>query len=190
MIIQSNFKLEKWLKEFERIGSDILYLKRNNTDFLQLAALFNDKKLDQNFWEFAKRNYVSCMSMAIRRIAGTYRDGISLYKLLVDLRDNAKSVTRTWFLKEWPGAKNESIFVNFFGSDLSLKDSVVTGYIEELDITTKAIRDRADQFEAHIDLNPKMDSQPTFNDIDKSVDIIVKIYKKFYYLFKQASINI
>jgi len=55
---------------------------------------------------------------------------------------------------------------------------------------TKPIRDRADQYEAHIDLNPKRDTDPTFNDLDQSIGIIVKLYKKYYYLFKQSSISI
>ena len=82
---QSNFKLEKWLRELDRIEADVVYLKFNNTEFLQLAKQFNDNALEPFLWDFAKRNYVSYMSMSIRRISGKYRDGVSLYKLLEEL---------------------------------------------------------------------------------------------------------
>jgi len=122
MTIQPNFKLEKWLKEFTRIESDIVRLKFNNDEFHNIAHRFNSRKLDVFYWEFAKRNYVSYMTMAVRRIAGTYRDGISLSKLLIDLRDNASTVTRKWFLIQWPGAIGESTFEDFLAkiSHLSL----------------------------------------------------------------------
>lgn len=190
MADQSIFKLEKWLRELKRLEADVVYLRFNNTDFIQLAKRFNDGKLEPYLWEFAKRNYISYMSMSIRRISGKYRDGVSLYKLINDIRVNAESVKRTWFLNEWPDGEKESLFLEFFGDDQSLKTEVLDKHLQILDTATKLIRDRADQFEAHIDMEPKLDALPTFNDIDNSVNVIGDIYQKYYYLLKQSSLSI
>ena len=187
---QSNFKLEKWLRELDRIEADVVYLKFNNTEFLQLAKQFNDNALEPFLWDFAKRNYVSYMSMSIRRISGKYRDGVSLYKLLEDIKDNAESITSSLFLQEWSGGKEESLFLEFFGTDKFLKESVINNHMEVLDKTTKLVRDRADQFEAHIDMKPKIESLPTFNNVDNCVEVITEIYKKLYYLLNQSSLSI
>ncbi len=187
---QQNFKLDKWKKEFKQVEVSVAYLRFNNTDFLNLSKRFNDGRLEPYLWEFARRNYVTYMSMAIRRLLDDHRDVVSLWKLLSDIEANAETVTRKWFLKEWPGGAHESTFLEFFGSGDFVQQSVVAGHKKQLDDATRSIRDRADKFEAHMDKKPKLKNTPTFNDIDNSVVVIAQIYKKYYYLFNQKSLTI
>ena len=55
---------------------------------------------------------------------------------------------------------------------------------------TRAIRDRANKFEAHKDKKQMLGSEPNFNDVDKAVAVICDLYKKYYYLLKQSSLSI
>ena len=187
---QANFKIDVWLRDLEAIQSNIVYLRFNNTDFKALADRFNKKRLEPYLWEFAKRNYITYMSMAIRRLVDNHRDARSLWKLIDDIEFNSEAFSRQWFLTQWAGGEHETPFLEFFGSSPVLQKSVISGHKLELETVTKSIRDRADKFEAHIDKKPKLKSIPTFNDIDNSVEIIAKLYKKYYYLLKQASLTI
>ncbi len=185
----ANFKLNKWQKELKSLMGDVVYLYQNNKEFLSLVDKWNNKSLDYEIWNFAKRNYVSYMSMAIRRLCDDHKDAISLWKLINDIQINASAVKRSWFLSEWPDGEGESLFIEFFDKEKVLKDSIVANHISNLENTTKSIRDRADKFEAHKDRNQKLPSEPVFNDIDKSVDVICELYKKYYYLLTQNSLS-
>ncbi len=186
----ANFKLEKWIKELKSLMGDVVYLKKNNEEFLALAGKWNNKKLDLDLWNFAKRNYVSYMSMAIRRLCDDHRDAISLWKLINDININASAIKSSWFLKEYPDGKNESLFKELFGDSPVLQTEVVTTHLQNLEASTKAIRDRADKFEAHKDKKPKLEVEPNFNDVDNAVEVICALYKKYYYLLTQSSLNI
>lgn len=187
---QQNFKLDKWKKEFKQLETSVVYLRLNNTDFLALSKRFNVGKLEPYLWEFAKKNYISYMSMAIRRLVDNHKDAVSLWKLLDDIEANSETVTRKWFLKEWPGGERESTFLEFFGSGTCLQKSVIVDHKRQLDDATKSVRERADKFEAHLDKKPKLKSIPTFNNIDNSTAVIAQIYKKYYYLLNQRSLTI
>lgn len=183
----ANFKLEKWLDELSRLTGDIAYLKKNNSEFLTLVKKWNNKKLEFELWNFTKRNYVSYMSMAIRRLCDNHKDSVSLWKLINDIQENSLAIKSSWFLKEWPDGEEETLFKHFFGNQKSVVESTVAKHKKLLEDTTKSITDRADQFEAHKDKNPKLEAQPNFNDIDKSVELICNLYNKYYYLLKQSS---
>lgn len=186
----ANFKLDKWISELKTLMGDVVYLQKNNTEFIQLAQKWNSKQLDIELWSFAKRNYVSYMSMAIRRLCDDHRDAISLWKLINDIKQNASSVKRIWFLKEWPDGKHETQFKEFFDNSPILQDDIVSKHIKSLEDSTKAIRDRADKFEAHKDKKQKLDVEPNFNDVDIAVKVICDLYEKYYYLLTQSSLSI
>ena len=59
-------------------------------------------------------------------------------------------------LSQWPDGAGESTFLEFFGSSPILSQSVVSKHKLELEVVTKLVIDRADQYEAHIDKNTKL----------------------------------
>ncbi|GEM_PF-2680017 len=180
----------KWITELELLQPDILYLKFNNSEFLALSQRYNLGELESYLWKFAKRNYITYMSMAIRRLVDKHKGVSSLWKLINDIEFCSNIVTTQWFLKKWPGGKGETIFTEFFGTGDTLQKNDVIKHKESLERITQTVRDRANQYEAHKDKKPKLKNPPTFQDIDQSVEIITIIYKKYYYLLKQASLTI
>lgn len=184
-----NFKISKWLKELKEIHDKVFFLNENNKYFHQLVKDFNSKKLDFEIFRFCRRNYVTFMAMAVRRLIDRDNRTISLIKILDDLYKNSEAFTRKWFLKQFPGAENESLFKKFFGSGESLNKEVVESDIQKLIFITKKIKDFADKWEAHWDKKRFKVTTPNFNDLDMAVIRIVAIYKKYYYLLKQSSIS-
>ena len=186
VLTQTNFKLDKWRRDLQTILPEIAFLKYNSSDFNNLSKRYNGGDLEPYLWNFILKNYTSCMSMGIRRMVDDHPQVISLWKLIDDIEANAEKVTSKWFLKEWPGGKNESLFVEFFDTKPSLQQTAVTKHKKQLEDITKSVAERADKFEAHKDKKPKLQSIPTYADIDKSVQIVTELFNKYYYLLNQS----
>ena len=187
--IFTNFKINKWLEELKELHDKVFFLQFNNKEFHNLANAFNNKKISYEIFRFARRNYVPFMSMGVRRLIDKNPQTISLIRLLTDIQNNSPSFKRNWFLKQYPGGINESLFKKFFGANESLKKDVVANDIKKLLNRTKKIKDYADKWEAHWDKKRLQVATPTFNDLDSTLICITRIYTKYYYLLKQSSIS-
>lgn len=110
-------------------------------------------------------------------------------RIIEDIHYNSKSFKKSWFLKRYPDAINEKLFDDFFSDNNSLKKGVVLSDIKKLESRTKKIKDYADKWEAHWDEKRHKIKSPTYNDLDLAVNSIVKIYKRYYYLLKQAGLE-
>ncbi|MCC7571466.1 hypothetical protein KO465_09155 [Candidatus Micrarchaeota archaeon] len=185
-------KADYWKRIIEdELLTPIVILNENKKQFLRLAESFNSKEVDKEVFYFARRNYISFMSLAIRRMVDTNSRSHSLLNLLKDLKENHSAIQRSWFLKQYPGAKGESLYECFFGGGESISQVEIQSDIEELVQYTRAIKDRADRWEAHWDKKrTKLKQNPTFDDLHRAVEVIIKIYTKYYYLLTQSAISI
>jgi len=180
---------DRWINIIENeLLAQITILVTNKKEFLEITQQYNEKKINHRLFLFIKRNYVTYMSMVIRRLADMHPKAISLIKLLNDLLVNSEAVTAEWFLKEFPDGKDESLFEEFF-VDGKLSKEIILKDIEKLIKSTEIISKRSDKWEAHWDKDrKKLEYNPTFDDLHKTVDDVVSIYERYYYLLTQSSI--
>lgn len=185
-------KADYWKRIIEdELLTPIVILNENKKQFLRLAELFNAKDLDKEVFYFARRNYISFMSLAIRRMVDTNSRSHSLINLLNDLKENHSAIQKSWFLKHHPGAEGESLYERFFSDSESVNSDEIQSDIDELVNRTRSIKDRADRWEAHWDKKrTKLKQNPTFDDLHLAVEVIIKIYTKYYYLITQSAISI
>lgn len=184
-----NLKHKKWLAELEDIHNKVFFLQRNNQEFHKLKDKFNNKELPYDIFAFMRRNYITFMAMAIRRLVDRHKDVVSLIKIMDDLALNSDAVTRKWFLQLWPDASGEKLFEQFFGDNLVLNRETINEDMQELEFHTKKVADHADKWEAHWDKKRYTTGTVNFNDLDKAVRVLVEVYKRYYYLLKQSTID-
>ena len=188
-MVQSNFKIDKWLKDLQDIHDKVFFLWYNNKEFHKLKDRFNEKSLPFELFRFIRRNYVTFMCMGVRRLIDNDPQTTSLLRILEDIRDNSNAFNKSWFLEQHPDAPGEDLFEEFFGENGTLKKETASSDIEKLQWTTKKVKDYADKWEAHWDRQRFKVKYPNYRDLDFAVDSITEIYKRYYYLLKQSSLD-
>jgi len=184
-------KQGKWINIIgNEVFAQMTILVTNKKEFLEITKQYNEKKINQSLFLFIKRNYVTHMSMTIRRLVDTHPQAVSLISLLNDLLINSEAITIKWFLDEFPDGKDGSLFKEFFNGNNKLNKKVILQDIDFLIKATEAISKRSDKWEAHWDKDrKKLEYNPTFDDLHKAVDDVISIYEKYYYLLTQSSIS-
>jgi len=186
---QPNSKYKKWTKNLDEIHNMVFFLQFNNKEFNSLANQYNNKKISFDLFRFARRNYVTFMSMNIRKTVDHDPRTISLINILRDIAKNSGAFKRSWFLKQFPDGEGETLFKEFFSNKDVLRRTVIKGDIDKLLRGTKKITDYANKWEAHWDKNRSKVARTTYRELDKAVGVVVKIYSRYYYLLKQKSIS-
>lgn len=180
-------KLEKWIASLSRIQNEVFSLLENKKRFNALVEKNNKKELEGELWDFIKINYAGNITMSICRQVDDHKDAVSLLNLLEDVLENAHTIPTSWLLEQWPEGKEEEPFKLLFSDSDHLVVKNVCSDITELKRITEAISNHRDKRIAHSDKKQVIPIEPEFNDIEKSVDFMEALFKKYYYLLKQSS---
>lgn len=155
-------KQKDWENKINKIVNEFSTMRSNLAFFNVLAKQYNKKELKSDLWEFITRNYQGFMTMCIRRqLDQDKRDKpISLCNLLDDIKNYEKN------------------------SATSIEKD-----IEEIKKIAEPIKDHGDKRIAHHDKKDNLKKEPSFNDINLTVNIFEKIIKKYYLLITCSSIE-
>jgi len=134
-------------------------------------------------------NYVAKVITCIIRLTDNHRGTISLYWLIKGIENNPDVITRDYFISQWhddPTKENgtaSQTFDMFAKVDEQCVDSEkLNSDIQKLKEETDIIKTFRDKWIAHLDEKQKIEQIPSFGDIDNALDVIDKVWCRYYLL--------
>lgn len=184
-------KIKEWSRWIEEIHKQIRKLLWNRHIFRKVREIIktNPNMPKQNkFYGFLRDSYGAVALMAIRRQIKTGNKSISFAKLLEEIRNNHKNLSRKRLInlyKESKADKNlaSEEFDEYVGKGKSYVDpDKVRSELDELRQKSKKIETIVDKTLAHHDEGGININNITFEEIDECIDFLKKHVKKYYFL--------
>jgi len=189
-------KLDKWIRWLEVIHDDIQKLVINRNIFWEVQKIIEDNKRIQkpsSFYNYLGDTYVAYVAIGIRRQIKIGAESISFAKLLSEISKNPTLLSRTYYKSLYKNTSIESHADRHFdnisgGKGKHVSVEMVKSDLEELKQTVLRIEDFSDKRIAHHDRR-KPKKIPTFSEVDKSLDMLEKLYVKYHLLFHATSMT-
>lgn len=191
--------LKKWEEWIEEIMKQLSWLLTGQDFFWGMRNIVeaNEKiQLPTALHNWIVDNYVAKVTTGIARLNDHDTRTISLHRLIKEISENPDVITREDYVSGYSddfliqsGAADRD-FDNFAEkTEQHISSSKLKEDIEILDKKTKIIKDFRDQWVAHFDQNRKIDQLPTFGDVAETLEIIDKIFCKYYMLLTRGGMN-
>ncbi len=167
MIVKDD-KLKKWLKWVDEIHEETVRLMIKTHLYDRYVEIVKANKAIWNpddFHQWVKRNYFDSALMCIRRLSKVQNGSISLRGLLLEIRDNPNSITKEFYLRDYPkgstdenGSPDAEALTYAYGEDVFDGKwsgggqglvKVIDLDLEELDTNTKIVEGFIDNTLAH-----------------------------------------
>ena len=183
-------RFKKWINWLKIIESEIYDLVLTKDIFWQVQDLIRKNKEIQKpsiFYRYMGDTYVSHVIIGIRRQLKIDSQSISSARLLSEISQDPKRVTRKYFVSLYKGSAVEDIadkdFDKFCGADPSyISQKMVEDDLNSLKKAANKCEDFADKRVAHRDKrDPK--SLLRFGDVDDCIDFLDKLYCKYNLIF-------
>ena len=196
-----------WRKKLERVYTDQLRdLIENRHIFAQANQVWKQyvgKRNGADLAHWMVQNYWAFAATAIRRIAEPRprkpRNGqktISLVILLEDLADNNKLLSREWYISQYRKGTIRDRFGNREFSSLAGSTSArymprrrIRSDIRHITRAARPMKLLTDKVIAHTEEDRRKAGRPTSAQIDKAVDVLVDIYKRYYSLLNASTLD-
>lgn len=190
-----NNRFHKWNKCFDVIYREITSLSVNRNIFWEVQEIINNNPKIQkasSFYEFLGSVYVHSALMGVRRQIKIGKDSISFARLLKEICDTPEVLSRTRFVALYRGStvqhSADGDFDKFAGKGGSHVDPrLVNADLQALKGKAKKCEKYADRRVAHFDKRA-MKNIPVFRDLDDCIDFLEGLVKKYYLLFRGASL--
>lgn len=197
----------KWNKWIGVILSEITKLSIDRHIFWEVQDIINNNPKIQkpsSFYDFLRNVYGVSAVMGIRKQVKIDKDSISLAKLLQEICNTPEILSRARFFAHYKGSSVEKIAklmgslvekyrskeFNQFAGKIGdhVNPELIKLDLKELKSKAKMCEKYADQRIAHFD-KKAISSIPTFTDLDKCIDFLEMLIKKYYLLFRAGSLN-
>lgn len=189
---KTNEKLLKWIRWIDLIHKDtesILLNKDIHNRYLEIVKANKEIQSPSDFHEWTIRNYGSYVVMAIRRQLDNDSDVISLKRLLTELKEAPKLLTKPWFrilYKDTPNngpipmeAFADVDFESHAGNLEHFDPAIAVADLTKLETLGKAITRYANKQIAH---RTKVEANLTFSEINKFLEEFESIATKYILL--------
>lgn len=180
-------KLKKWLSWREIIYRDILELLEKRDTFWGVQEIIKSnvyKEIETrgHVYEYIGHTYVAYMAIGIRRQIKVDKDSISLLRLLNEISENPKILSREYYVELYKSSPKEFAHRDFdrFCGDYRdhISPDMVKSDIKALKEIVFKVETFADRRIAHHDTRcPEL---PRFSDLDESLDKIGEMYQKYH----------
>lgn len=196
----SNDITAEWQVMSKRIENALTDLRVDQVifnGFLEIVESNTELPKNNLFIVWAWRNYLFNAAMAIRRQLSTDSRDASLINLLESIKKQPHALSRERYasLFKDTGFENDATFINQgFDNAVgkgrnSLDQSDIAKDIEDLKAVAEPLRIYATKTLAHADRNAdSIETLPTIRDLNDSIDLIERVYKKYYFLLNAGSI--
>ncbi len=177
--------LIKWSQWIEFIQDDVTQLLSDREIFRQYIEIVKANKEIQSpsdFYLWVKNNYVSAAVSSVRRQLDNDKRVISLMRLLIEIKANSKSLSRVWYKNKHQYNWADIDFTRIAGNGICFDGKIAQHDIDSLKILGKNIEGFANTYIAHRSKNP-MDIVPTYKDLDRFIDELNTIIRKYILLF-------
>jgi hypothetical protein len=200
-------RFNKWNKWINLILSEIRGLSIDRNIFWEVQDIIKNNPNIQKpskFYNFLRNIYAASALMGIRRQLKIDKDSISFARLLQEISDTPKILSRTRFFAYYKGSTIEKIairmgstveefasrdFDKFAGKKKNYVDpELIKLDFEELKSKAQKCEKYADRRVAHFD-KKVISNIPTFVDLDNCIDYLEILMKKYYFLFRASSLT-
>lgn len=191
-------RIEKWQRWLDKpIKNGVITLHHHRQIWREIGNIIkeNGNLPDSVFWQYHRDLYGITQAIAIRRQADLHPDVASLAKLLMELRDNPERVTPAFRLSLWDDPDDAAYarrqWDKEYGGDIGdhLDPAMPAADYEELIAAAASAKDYVDKHVAHADQRPvAAGATVTFQQIDGAIDVIGRLFQRYYALFSAADI--
>lgn len=194
----NNQKIEKWERWIEHIQDDVIYLLGSRQTYKSYGEIVRSNqeimKDGPSLHSWVRSNYVTFVSMAIRRQLDTDSDSISLARIIADIRDNPGDLTRADFVARYAGmafgvgpSLGNKDFTDNAGSGTFMDATIAQADFDRLQTAAQDVSRLATRTIAH--RTTKNVPTLTFDEVDKCIETIKDVTQK-YVLLLTASHNV
>jgi hypothetical protein len=184
-------RFDKWDKWFGGIYSEVTSLSVNRNIFWEVQDIIkNNPRIHKpsSFYEFLGSIYAVSSLMGIRRQVKIDKKSISFARLLEEICETPKVLSRSRFVSLYRGSTAEEFadrdFDRFAGGSREHVDpGLVKSDLEDLRARARKCEKYADQRVAHFDKRAHQNVL-TFAEIDGCIDFLEELTKKYYLLFR------
>lgn len=184
-------RYKKWDRWIEIIKTEITDLAIHQNIFWEVQNIIkNNPKLDKpsSFYQFMGSTFAAYALMSIRRQVKINKDSISFARLLQEIYDNPKDISRKRFVSLYERSIVRDLadrdFNKFTKPGLEHIDPVlVSGDLHRLRTQAKKCEAFADKTVAHIDL-AKPKQIPVFKDLNDTIGVLCVLLKRYWLLFR------
>ena len=193
-------KLEELKKYFVDIELDfygdedcvVVGIMENRYIFKEFVKIIeNNSEINKSnlFLDYIRINYINTIIIAILRQIDKHKDSKSLISFLYNIYNNTELITKEHFISQYSNVeRGNRDFEENFGNLKYIDPGIVYKDIENLLFCTKEIRNVRNKRIAHKDKG-KVLFEISFNVLDKAVDLMDDIFKKYYLLLGQNDKN-
>lgn len=189
-------RFNKWNKWIDVILSEITKLSIDRHIFWEVQDIINNNPKIQkpsSFYDFLRNIYGVSAVMGVRKQVKIDKDSISLAKLLQEICETPKILSRARFFANFKGSTVEKFnsrnFDKFAGKTGDHVDpELIKLDLGELKSKAQECEKYADRRVAHFD-KKAISNIPTFTDLDNCIDFLEKLMKKYYLLFRASSLT-
>lgn len=188
---------QKWEGWLERIGTELGWLLTGRDFFYGVQEIVESNKKIQSppaFHNWISDNYVAKITTGIIQLTDRHRGTISLYWLLKGILKNPEVITRDYYVSGYRDKRLQE--VGFADRDFDkfadkrkkhVSPDKLNGDIELLEKEVRLIKDFRDKWIAHFDEKREIERMPTFEDVDKALDVIDNIFCEYSLLLKRSA---
>jgi len=189
---------KKWKGWLEKIGNDLGWLLTSRDIFERVRNIVDSNKRIQSpdlFHRWIIDNYVARVAIGIGRLNDHDSRTISLHRLIKDISENREAITRDYFVSRYDKwLQDKGLADHDFDNFAEKNDKLISldrlnDDIDLLDKETRLVKDFRNRWIAHFDLNREVERVPTFEDVDKSLQVIDCIFCKYYLLVDGGGMN-
>jgi len=182
---------QKWKGWLEKIANDLSWLLTSHDIFERVRNIVDSNKRIQSpdlFHRWIIDNYVARVAVGIGRLNDHDSRTISLHRLIKDISENLEAITRDYFVSRYTermqnkGAGDHDFDTFAEKNSRLISRGRLNDDIDLLDEETRLVKDFRNRWIAHFDLNREIERMPTFGDVDKSLQVIDRIFCKYYLL--------
>ena len=200
-------KFIKWNEWIDRILSEIRTLSIDRNIFWEVQEIIkNNPKIQKpsKFYNFLRNNYTASALMGVRKQVKIDKDSISFAKLLQEICDTPKILSRERFFANFKGTITEKIaklmestiekyeskkFDQFVGKTVNYVDpELIKLDLKELKSKAQKCEEYADRRIAHLD-KKIICNIPTYDELDNCIDYLEILMKKYYLLFRASPLK-
>jgi hypothetical protein len=180
-------KIEKWIRWLEQIRIEVQQLVNYTNIYKEIGDVWNGHPLLMTkphlFPEFLGSCYATHLVAGVRRQIKIDSNSISLMRLLREIIDNPKSITRSYYHEIYgDGAASNFADVDFdkycaCPGDEFIDVGPVTQDMTEFKIAVRKIEKYADKRVAHTDKSKPQDL--TYGEVNEGVGLLSNIYRRY-----------
>jgi hypothetical protein len=189
-------KWRRWLEGQMRNEVMTMHLHRRFWEQTRDIIDANETLPPSSWWEFIFDLYGSSQASAVRRLVDSHDNGVSLRRVLDEMKQQPHLLTFDYFIGLFPAERPGLVprmttcWDEHFAGDVGrhIAQAVVEADLDQLLSTTAQVVAHVDRHLAHSDPRPiRPDQLATLGEVHASIDVIGSLFQRYYMLLTGGS---